>query len=265
MALAKRDMHSGDSFKDLGAFPFTTDAGIGAKANIGLIVLATDQTIEHEFGDVAHQSGLGLYHTRIFNDALITPETLRRMEERIPASVELLVPGIELDVIAYGCTSGAMVIGEERVAEQVRQVRPGVAVTDPVTAMRAAFEAMAVRRIGLLTPYLPEVNVALRARLVERGLDVPVMGSFHEGNDNKVARISPASVLDAIARIGACDECDGVFVSCTSLRLVEIVGEAEARIGKPVTSSNHALIWHALKLAGCSTRIEGRGRLFQGS
>jgi maleate isomerase len=263
MAVSRGQAHSNESFLDLGAFPFETDEGIGSRANIGLIVLATDQTIEHEFAAVAGGAGLCIYHTRIFNDAQITAETLRRMEDRIPAAVDLLPPGIDFDVIAYGCTSGAMVIGEARVAEQVRSVRPGVAVTDPVTAMRAAFDALSVCRIGLLTPYLPEVNNGLRTRLVERGLEVPVMGSFHEGDDNKVARIAPASVLDAIERIGSSDDCDGVFVSCTSLRLVAIVEEAETRIGKPVSSSNHALMWHTLRLAGCAAKRTGCGRLFE--
>jgi maleate isomerase len=262
MTATRPDTGLDDSFTDLGAFPFETDAGIGADANVGLIVLATDQTIEHEFAGVVRRPGLGIYHTRIFNDPQINADTLRMMEERIPSSVELLPPGIDFDVIAYGCTSGAMVIGEARVAERIHAVRPGAKVTDPVTAMRAAFDALNVRRIGLLTPYLPEVNQALRARLLERGLEVPVMGSFHEGDDNRVARISPSSVLDAIERIGASDDCDGVFVSCTSLRIVDIVETAEAQTGKPVTSSNHALIWHALKLAGCPTKLAGCGRLF---
>ncbi len=262
MALAKVGKHKGQPFKDLGAFRFETDRGIGTVANIGLIVLATDQTIEHESAYMARQPGLGIYHTRILNDARVNADTLRLMEERLPAAAGLLPTGVKFDVIAYGCTSGAMVIGESRVAERIHSVHPDAQVTDPVTAMRAAFDAMAVRRIGLLTPYLPEVNQALRERLVERGLEVSIMGSFHEGDDNMVARISPLSVLDAIEQIGASDDCDGVFVSCTSLRIVEIIEEAESRIGKPVTSSNHALMWHALKLAGCSAKLAGCGRLF---
>jgi maleate isomerase len=53
-----------------------------------------------------------------------------------------------------------------------------------------------------------------------------------------------------------------VFVSCTSLRLAEAVAEIEAELGKPVTSSNHAMAWHALRLAGVADALPQFGRLF---
>lgn len=34
-------------------------------------------------------------------------------------------------------------------------------------------------------------------------------------------------------------------------------------LGKPVTSSNHAMAWHCLRLAGITEPIEGWGRLFR--
>jgi len=40
------------------------------------------------------------------------------------------------------------------------------------------------------------------------------------------------------------------------------VAGIEARTGLPVTSSNHAMAWHCLRLAGVDEAVEGRGRLF---
>ena len=59
------------------------------------------------------------------------------------------------------CTSGALVIGEQKVADRVREARPGMRVTDPVTAARAALDALAVKRIALLTPYVRRINESL--------------------------------------------------------------------------------------------------------
>ena len=108
--------------------------------------------------------------------------------------------------------------------------------TDPVTAARAALGALKVRRIALLTPYVRRINESLRAALCARGMEIPVMGSFNQEDDNVVARIAPQSIADAIIGLGASDACDGVFVSCTSLRVARIVEEVEAKLGKPVTS-----------------------------
>jgi maleate isomerase len=46
------------------------------------------------------------------------------------------------------------------------------------------------------------------------------------------------------------------------VRLAEAAAAIEAEIGLPVTSSNHAMAWHALRLAGVDDRLDGFGRLF---
>jgi maleate isomerase len=89
------------------------------------------------------------------------------------------------------------------------------------------------------------------------------MGSFNHPDDNEVARISEPSIEDALVELGSHDEVDGVFISCTSLRVCGIVERVEQRLGKPVTSSNHALAWHALRLAGVDEPLDGLGRLFR--
>jgi len=242
---------------------FETDGGIGTKAALGLLVLETDQTIEDEFRFLLPERGVALYGARLHNDAKITPETLAEMEARVVPTVNLLPAAVDLGVIGFACTSGALVIGEGKIAERVREARPAVPVTDPVTAARAALDALKVRRIALLTPYVRRINESLRDAFCARGMEIPVMGSFNQEDDNVVARIAPQSIADAIIGLGASDSCDGVFVSCTSLRVARIVEEVEAKLGKPVTSSNHALAWHMLRLAGYSAPLNGRGRLFQ--
>ncbi|MBV9738266.1 MAG: aspartate/glutamate racemase family protein [Hyphomicrobiales bacterium] len=241
---------------------FAMDGGIGTKAALGLLVLETDQTIEDEFRFLLPESGVALYGARLHNDATITPETLAEMEARLVPTVNLLPAAVEFGVIGFACTSGALVIGEQKVAERVREARAGMRVTDPVTAARAALGALGVRRIALLTPYVRRINESLRAAFQARGMEIPVMGSFNQDDDNVVARIAAHSIADAIIELGSADACEGVFVSCTSLRVARIVEEVEAKLGKPITSSNHALAWHMLRLAGYAAPLEGRGRLF---
>ncbi len=245
--------------------PYELDGGIASRAAIGLVVLATDRTIERKWRSLLGGiDGVAYYQGRIWNSPVITPEELARMEELIPAAVDLIEPNdFPLDVVAFGCTSGAMVIGDDRVADRVHEVRPGVAVTNPIGAGLAAMRALGARRIALLTPYIDEINAWMRDYIEERGISVPVMGSFNNGADSEVARISETSIEDALVDLGQHPSVDAVFVSCTSLRVASIVTRAEDRIGKPVTSSNHAMAWHALRLAGVDDALPGRGQLFE--
>ena len=102
----------------------------------------------------------------------------------------------------------------------------------------------------------------MRAFIEREGIAVPVMGSFNHEDDNEVARIAERSIEDALCALAAHDAVDAAFVACTSLRVAGIVERAEARLGKPVTSSNHALAWHCLRLAGVDDVVPGYGRLF---
>ena len=241
---------------------FCTDAGIAPRARIGLVALATDQTIETEFRHTVGLPGVGLFESRIYNDARITPETLRAMERDIGLGAGLILPGERLDVMAFGCTSATIVLGEEVVFGHLRTGRPEVACTTPPTAVLAALARLGAGRIAVLTPYRDNVNAAVAEFLAQRGVEVAAFGSFSEDDDRVVARIDPASIRAAILDLGAAAEVEAVFVSCTSLRLVAEAAAIEAALGKPVTSSNHAMAWHALRLARIDDRLPQFGRLF---
>jgi len=153
------------------------------------------------------------------------------------------------------------VIGPARVAEQVRTAHPGVPVTDPLSAVIAALRALGARRIGLVTPYLASVTAPMRGRLEAAGIAVADTISFEQSEDRTVARITEASALEAMRAVGA-GGCDAVFASCTNLRTFGVIAAAEAELGVPVVSSNQALLWHMLGLAGVDAAGWGPGRLF---
>ncbi len=104
-----------DAFEMFENLAFSTEKAIGARARIGLVVLATDYTVEHEFRRIITMPGVDFYQARIKNSPSITPASLAAMEPLITDTAELILPGDELDVLAFGCTSASVVLGEELV------------------------------------------------------------------------------------------------------------------------------------------------------
>jgi len=247
---------------DLGVLPCELDEGIARRAAMGLVVLATDQSMEHEFRRLLRIDGVAFYEARLWNDATITPVTLRAMRDLIAPATELILPGCKLDVIAFGCTSASMLLGEEEIFRQIRKARPGVACTTPVTAAFAAFKALCAERIGVLTPYPHDVNAGVRAYLTGHGVNVAAFATFNKQNDLEAARIAPASIIQGVKALAHCARLDVVFISCTSLRLADFVADIEADIGLPVTSSDHAMAWHCLRLARVRDTVPDAGLLF---
>ena len=251
-----------DNSQTVEKLAFKTDAGIGYRARIGLLVLQTDQTLEAELAALMAIEGVALYHARLANDAVVSPRSLVRMAEELPRAAELIAPSLGLAAIGYACTSGATIIGETRVAEILARIHPGVPCTNPLTAAKAALAALGAARVGLVTPYTPDVTLAMQANFSAAGIDVPVVGSFYEDKDLEVGKINEASILDAAIVVGQDPRCDSVFISCTSLRSARVIALAEEKLGKPVTASNHALAWHLLRLAGVADQQAGAGLLF---
>ena len=154
-------------------------------------------------------------------------------------------------------------IGSDRVAAAVHSVHAQAAITDPLSAAMAAFAELGVRRLALITPYIPALCDTIGAHFMAHGISLIKSASFGCETDADVARISESSVLEAIVQIAKNHTIDAVFISCTNLRSFNILAAAEAQIGKPVLSSNQVLAWQLLRLAGYQSRKNGLGTLLQ--
>lgn len=241
---------------------FDTDAGIGTRATLGVIVLETDETIEPELARMTDLSDVALYHSRIPMANDVRPETLARMEADLPTAARMFPAALDFDVIGYGCTSASTVIGSYKVARAIQSVYPNAQVTNPLTALIAAGHHIGAKRLGFITPYVPEVSMRMRQKLEDAGFEIAAFGSFEESDDRVVARITEESILAAAENIAALTSCDAIVIACTNLRCLSVLPEIEARTGVAVLSSNQALGWHMLQLSGISDLRPAFGCLF---
>ncbi len=241
---------------------FECDSGLGGRAAFGLIVLQADETIEKELRPVFDLDNVTLHHARIASAPEVSAESLMRMKAQLTGTAALLPGHRPLDVIGYACTSAATVIGSGAVAAAIHEAHPKAEVTDPAKAVLAALKHLGVSRVAVVTPYVAEVSEAVCRLLRDNGLTLAGTGSFGQSTEAIVARITPASVEKAVCAIGEIREADAVFASCTNLRTFPVIEACERRLGKPVISSNLALSWHMMRLAGLPTAGRGPGRLF---
>jgi maleate isomerase len=250
--------------------PYRTDGGIGPKAHIGMIITSNDQTLPTEARRMLAIPGVALDEARLLStrprDGELAVDALAQLAERIVGSARQINTIHPPDVVAVGCTSGAMVIGRQRLTEQIGEVYPGAVVTDPLSGLQIALRALETMRVGFISPYPRQVAEMMISRLHEAGIEVPVAGTFHKDSASVSADapfISPDSIAKAALEIGRSEGVDAVLVACTQMRAAEILERVEAELGKPVVTSNQALCWHALRLTGYNTPVDGWGRLFR--
>lgn len=228
---------------------------------LGLIVLQSDETIEDDFRRLFAPTDVRLHITRVTSGVELNAETFEAMEADLPAAATKLPRSVEFDVVGYACTSGATVIGADRVCSLVQSGCRTQSVTNPLSAAIAAIKSLALKRVGIVSPYVHSVADQLRTTFENNGIEVPAMLSFGEDTETNVARIVPASLKDAARALVKKAQIDGVFLSCTNLRTLDIIDALEAELGVPVLSSNQALAWHFAQLSSRDVGAARIGRL----
>lgn len=226
---------------------------------IGVIALSTDFNIEIDLRRM-YPDDVQYFTTRVRNVNPLTMDNLRGMASGISAAADTILPGTDLNAIIYGCTSGTVAIGVERITELIHETRPGVPVTNPVTAALSAFQQFPIKRISILTPYTEIVNRDIAEFFINQGYEVLSIAGFGFEDDTAMTYINPDDITKAA--IDSCDpNADLLFISCTALRASLVLEDIEEHLQIPVISSNQALVWHSLKLMNYPMGISGFGTL----
>lgn len=239
------------------------EGGIGKRASIGLIGLATDRIgvwdVERFLGGL---EGVAVFSTRIPMACEGTPETVRALAGHLSSATELLVPGSRLDVVGLSCTSGSVAIGLDEVATAIRAARPGIRVATPIGAALKALDLFRISRISLLAPYRIELANIVSAYFESNGIGIDRKSTFNLSGDLEMSALELDDLKSAaIACMAPTSE--ALFISCTGLRTSGVIDEIERTLARPVFTSNQVLSWDCLRSAGLSDRIETQGRLFR--
>lgn len=235
------------------------DQGRHFRAKIGYILLATEQTIQDDIMKLRPE-GVGIHVTRAPITDSITRHTLAAQVDALAQCASLLLPDGSLDVICYACTSGSLIIGEQRVHDQLSLGAPTSIPTSLISCVIRALRKINARKIVVATPYLDEINKLEIAYLENSGFNVLSLSGLNLEKDSDMVRVAPEFISEFALSIDQ-HQADAIFISCGALRTLEVIDQIESKAGKPVIASNQAMIWDTLRLAGINDKFQGYGTL----
>jgi len=227
---------------------------------VGLIIPSSNRMVEQEMVP-AYPEGVCAHVTRL------------RMTGAQKGPLEPLMPRVEeatraladakCDVITFHCTANSMQegkSGEERILQAM--MRGGATrASTTATAVRRALAALHARRIVLVTPYDEDTNDHEIEFLGQSGIKViHSVACALAGSDAYCATPSAfwkERVIEAVR-----PDADAYFISCAAISVLGVIEEIEARVGRPVITSNQVVIWDALSRLDWKGRRGLRGRLF---
>lgn len=171
------------------------DAGRHGRAKIGYVLLATEQTIQDDVMAL-RPDGVGIHIARAAIPDSITSETLAAQADLLADAAATLLPDGSLDVVCYGCTSGSLVIGEQRVMAELNRGQPQARATSLITGVMRALRQVGARKIVVGTPYLDEVNQREADYMTAAGFDILAIEGLNLEKDSDMVRVTPAFIHD---------------------------------------------------------------------
>ena len=228
---------------------------------VGLIVLATDVMIEKDFLKVFSGVSADLFINRITNYNPVTADNLKKMTNSITSVTENILPGEKVDCVVYGCTSGTIVSGYDSIKKKINIAKPDALVTAPSTAVLNALKKKNVKKISIVTPYIKSVNDDVINFFKNNNFKITSNTYFDIKSDVDIGKVDQDQLFEILSKIDHKDA-EALFVSCTSLPVLNIIERLEKKLGITVLSSNQALIWETLERIEKNNSIKGYGSLF---
>ncbi len=139
----------------------------------------------------------------------------------------------------------------------------GVPAGSSVLALNEIFIRTGVRRFGLVTPYLDEIQERILENYARAGFECAVERHLRDRGNFSFSEVSEATIAGMIREVAA-GKPDAITVFCTNLRGAAVVEAVEAEIGIPIYDTVATGVWKGMKLAGDDPRrVRNWGRLFR--
>jgi maleate isomerase len=213
-----------------------------ATPRVGLMIPSSNTMMEVDFVN-GLGAGATLHTARMYMEDT-TPEAESRMldEFTLPAARDLGTA--RPDVVVFGCTSAGALRGNAYDEELCRRISDvtGAATVSTIQSVRRAIRSSGAARVGVITPYVDELNEKIKASVEADGVQVVRIAGLGMTENFEIARVDHDAIVDFAASALGDLSIDLVFASCTNFGALSAIPAISARLGVPVVTSNQAVL-----------------------
>lgn len=227
---------------------------------LGMLIPSSNTVVEPETARLLSAGGDVSIHISRLKVVQLTADdgSLQQFElDRVLSAADLLADA-KVDLILWNGTAASW-LGFERDAAMVAAIETatGIPATTAIIALNERLTTLGARRIGLVTPYVADLEARIIANYRAAGFDVSsaVRANLTENTD--YAAISPGAIAD-MAREVAKTPVDAILILCTNLAGATIAPALSAELGVPVLDSVVVALEHSLERLNALSGTGGR-------
>lgn len=240
---------------------------LGFRMKFGVVAPSTNTSVQPEF-DSMRPHGVTNHYGRIHipDDPIGGDADFNALMDNIRRELMSAIDRVMTcrpQHMIMGMSSETFWGGLEASTELKRRVegRAGVKVSMGSDASQMALRRYGdIRRIGVVTPYMPVGDEQVRRFFGDCGFEVVHLVGLKCKSPSLIAHVSEKELRDAILRVNDASV-EAVIQVGTNLAMARLAGIAEFWLDKPVIAINTATYWHALRTNGIADRVHGFGSL----
>jgi maleate isomerase len=240
---------------------------LGFRMKFGVIAPSTNTAVQPEF-DAMQPHGVTNHFSRIYipDDPIGGDDDFNTLMENIRREMSGAIDRVMTcnpQHLIMGMSSETFWGGREASLELKRRVerQAGVKVSMGSDASQAALRRYGpIRRIGVVTPYMPVGDEQVRRFFTDCGFEVVKLKGLKCRSPSLIAHVGEKELRDAILAVDD-PAVEAIIQVGTNLAMARLAGIAEFWLDKPVIAINTATYWYALRSSGITDRVYGFGSL----
>jgi len=206
-------------------------------------------TVEPEF-NLLLPPGVAMINARLISDKASMSDRLIDYFATYAQSLRQFA-NAPIDVAAAACTGASYLAGREREAKLLAEIEQqhGFAFLTAALAVVDAFRVLNARRIGLVSPYPDDLNLASVAYWQSHGFEVAAVASAFDATNKSFHPIysMAGSAAEHAARSLQRAELDAIVMLGTGMPTLRPIAALIDWDGPPVMSCNLCLAWRAVE------------------
>ncbi|GAA3707011.1 aspartate/glutamate racemase family protein [Oceanisphaera sediminis] len=233
---------------------------------LGVLTPSSNTSLEPVTADILHGvDNTSAHFGRLkVTEISLTEQALSQFDNEPFLQASRLLADAKVQSITWsGTSSGWRGFQDDEILCDAITRETGIPATTSVLALNELFTLTGVKRFGLVTPYLHDVQSKVIATYAAAGFECVAERHLNDKGNFSFSEVSEETLEEMVRAVAAEQQCDAITIFCTNLRGARVAARLEKELGIPIYDTVSTGVWKGMLLADADpSKIKNWGSIF---